>query len=349
MKKNILRAITDNYKKGIVVAEISANHGRSLKKAVLMMKEIKKCGAEAVKFQTYTPDTLTIDVNNEFFRVKLSKWKGQTLYQLYRKAFTPWGWFKKLKRVSDDLGLFFLSTSFDKTAVDFLEELGVAAHKIASFELNDLPLIEYAAKTGKPLIMSTGMATESEIREAVKTARDAGTKEIMLLKCVSNYPAEPKEMNLATIHDMQKRFGCPVGLSDHTLGIAVAAAARSLGAVLIEKHFTMSRKDKTADSFFSIEPDELRELVNSVNTINSALGEVRYGATVREKDSRIYRRSLFAVRDIRSGEMFTADNIRSIRPAYGMPPKKLNFVLGKKARVDIKRGTPLSGNLITGK
>lgn len=324
-----------------IVAEVSCNHMQRYDLAVRMIKEAKECGADAVKFQCYTPDTITIDVNNKFFRIKHAKWGGQTLYQLYKKAYTPWGWFRKLKKIADDLGLIFFATAFDKTSVDFLEELKVPLHKIASFELVDLPLIEYIAETKKPLILSTGMAALGEINEAVNTAKKAGAKEIILLKCVSSYPAKAEEMNLKTIPHLRELFDCPVGLSDHTLGITVPIAAVSLGAKVIEKHFTLSRKHKSPDSFFSLEPDELKELVESIRIAESALGKVRYGLTKGERQSRVFRRSLFVVDNIKKGEFFNERNLRSIRPAYGLPPKYLKTILGKKAKRNIKRGTAL--------
>lgn len=339
------KIIGENYPV-FIVAEISANHGQNFKRAVSLIKKAKECGADAVKFQAYTPDTMTIDIDNKYFRIKHPKWGGQTLYQLYKKTYTPWGWFKKLKKVVDDLGIVFFSTAFDKSAVDFLEELDVPLHKIASFELVDLSLIKYMAKTKKPLTLSTGMATISEIKEAVNTARKAGAKDIVLLKCVSSYPAKPEDMNLRTIPHMEEVFNCPIGLSDHTLGIGVSITAVSLGAVMIEKHFTLSRKFKTPDSFFSIEPQELKELVKNIRVAEKALGEVHYGLTKEEKKNKIFRRSLSVVRDIKAGEIFTEKNVRSIRPGYGLPPKHLKDILGKKAKENIKRGTPLNWNLV---
>jgi pseudaminic acid synthase len=330
-----------NLKSCFIVAEISANHGQNFNRAVALIKKAKECGADAVKFQCYTPDTLTIDCDNKYFRIKHPKWGGQTLYQLYQKAYTPWNWLKKLKKVAEDLGLLFFATSFDKTAVDFLEELDVPMHKIASFELVDLPLIEYIAKTKKPLILSTGMATLEEIREAVDTAKKSGAKDIILLKCVSSYPAKPEEMNLRTIPDMAKRFKLPIGLSDHTLGIATSIAGVYLGAKLIEKHFCLSRKIKTPDSFFSLEPRELRELVENIRSVEKALGKVHYGLTEEEKKSQVFRRSLFVVKDMKRGNIFTKENVKSIRPANGLKPKYLKYILGKRASQDIKKGTPL--------
>lgn len=335
----------ENLKRTFIIAEISANHGQKFSRAVELIKKARECGADAVKFQCYTPDTLTIDSNNKYFRIRHPKWGGQTLYQLYKKAYTPWGWFKKLKKISNDLGLIFFATSSNKTAVDFLEELDLPIHKIASFELVDLALIEYAAKTKKPLILSTGMATLQEIKEAVAVARSSGASDILLLKCVSSYPARPGEMNLKTLAHMKRLFNCPVGLSDHTLGIGVSIAAVALGARAIEKHFILSRQNKSPDSFFSIEPKELKELVKNVRMAEESLGGVHYGLTSEEKKSRVFRRSLFTVKDVKKGEVFSEANIRSIRPSNGLKPKYLKMIIGKKAKGDIKKGTPLRMNL----
>jgi len=334
-------------KRCFIIAEASANHNQNLNQAVAMIRKAKECGADAVKFQTYTPDTLTIDVDSRYFRVKHPEWGGQTLYELYSKAYTPWRWFKKLKKVADSEGIIFFSTAYDKTAVDFLEELNVPFHKIASFELVDLSLIEYAAKTRKPLIVSTGMSTYPEIKEAVAAAKRGGAKDIMLLKCVSSYPAKPEEMNLRTIPDMKKRFGVPVGLSDHTLGISTSIAGVTLGASVIEKHFTLSRTIKTPDSFFSIEPGELKDLVDNVRVVETTLGKARYGLTAEEKKNRIFRRSLFAVKDIKKGERFTENSVGSIRPADGLKPKYIKMVLGKKAKKAIKKGTPIKTGFVS--
>jgi len=338
---DIFKRRSSDKKRVFIIAEISANHAQDFKLAVKLIKEAKKAGADAVKFQAYTPDTMTLDVDNRYFRVKHKKWAGQTLYQLYKRAYTPWKWFKKLKKEANDLGIVFFATAFDRTSVDFLESIGVPLHKIASFELVDLPLIEYITKTKKPIILSTGMATVSEIREAVNIAKSAGAKDIILLKCVSNYPAIPENMNLRTIPHMEKLFNCPIGLSDHSLGIGVSVAAVSLGARVIEKHFTISRKVKTPDSFFSIEPYELKSLVESIRVAEKAMGRVRYGLTDEEKKSKVFRRSLFVVEDIRKGDLFTEQNVRSIRPANGITPKHLKTVLNKRAKVNVKRGTPL--------
>ena len=328
------------------VAEVSANHGGNFNRAVALIKKAKQCGADAVKFQTYTPETLTINVDNKYFRITHPQWGGQTLYELYKKASTPWNWFKKLKKVADDIGIIFFSTAFDKTAVDLLEEINVPIHKIASFELVDLSLIEYAAKTHKPLILSTGMADICEIQEAVTTARKAGAEDITLLKCVSSYPAKPEEMNLRTIPHMRELFQCPVGLSDHSLGIGASLCAVALGATVIEKHFIQSRKIKTPDSFFSIEPQELKQLVESARIVEQALGEVHYGLTEEQRKSRAFRRSLFVIQDMKKGEVFTEDNIRSIRGAHGLSPKYAPVISGKKAGKNITKGTPLNWHLI---
>lgn len=329
-----------------IVAEISSNHGQNFNRALSLIKKAKQCGADAVKFQTYTPDTLTIDVHNKYFRIKHPKWRGQSLYQLYKKAYTPWSWFKELKKIADNEGILFFSTTFDKTSVDFLEELNVPIHKISSFELVDLSLIEYVAKLKKPLILSTGMATLSEIKEAVTTAKKAGAKNLVLLKCKSSYPANPKDMNLMTIPHMKEMFDCPIGLSDHSLEIATSIAAVCLGAKVIEKHFTLSRKIKTPDSFFSIEPGELKELISNIRIVEQALGKVHYGIEKEEKNNRIFRRSLFVVKNIKKGEIFTEENVKSIRPGYGLPPKYLKRILGKKSKEKILKGSPLKLELV---
>ena len=330
-----------------IIAEVSANHGHSLKKAVALIKEAKEAGANAIKFQAYTADSLTIDNKNRYFMIKHPRWGGQSLYELYKKAQTPWKWFKELKRVSKSEGIIFFATAFCEKSVDFLEELGVPFHKLASFELVDLPLIEYISKTKKPLIMSTGMGEFSEIKEAVNIAKKNGAKGIALLKCVSSYPAKLEEMNLKTIPDMKKTFKCPIGLSDHTLENEAAQAAVSLGANIIEKHFTLSRKIKTPDSFFSIEPKQLKSLVKSIRKTEETLGKISYGLTREESKNKIFRRSLFAVEDIQKGERFTLKNVRSIRPGYGISPKYLKPLVGKKAKKSIKKGTPLKIGMIS--
>ncbi len=329
-----------------IIAEVSANHGQCFETAVDMIKAAAQCGADAVKFQAYTPDSMTINAGNKYFQVDHPQWGGQSLYELYEKAYTPWEWFKDLKQTADDLGIVFLCTVFDKTSVDMLEELDICAHKIASFELIDLPLIAHAAKTSKPLIISTGMGDIDEIQEAVDTARRAGAEDITLLKCVSSYPAKPEEMNLKTIEDMKTRFNCSVGFSDHSLGIASSICAVALGAEVIEKHFTLSRRDDTPDGFFSIEPAELKALIKNIRIAEKAVGTIHYGVTTEEESNRVFRRSLFVVEDVRAGQEFSEDNIRSIRPGYGLSPKFIDDVIGKTAVCDIEKGTPLTQDLI---
>ncbi|MFH0983998.1 MAG: pseudaminic acid synthase [Candidatus Omnitrophota bacterium] len=325
-----------------LVAEVSCNHGGDLKRAIQMIRTAKECGADAVKFQTYTPDSLTLDVKNRYFTIHHPKWGGQTLYQLYKKTAPPLTWFKRLKEVADEVGIVFFSTALDAASVDLLETLDVPCHKLTSFELVDLGLVRCAARTGKPLILSTGMATIEEIREAVQTAKRAGASRIALLKCLSSYPAPWEQMNLRTIPDLRRRFRRPVGLSDHSLGTHAAVAAVALGAVLIEKHFILSKKIKTPDSFFSIVPSELEALVKAVRIVEKSLGQVHYGLTDAEQKSKVFRRSLFVARDVKKGEVFTEENVRSVRPSNGLSPKYLPFILGKRARVHVAKGTPLS-------
>lgn len=329
-----------------IVAEISGNHGQKFEKAVEIIEAAKEAGADAVKLQTYTPDTITIDCDNKYFLIRGTIWKGKNLYKLYGEAFTPWDWQPKLKKIADKLKIDLFSTPFDFSSVDFLEKMHVPAYKVASFELVDIPLIRRVARTGKPVIMSTGMTTIDEIRDAVKTVKAEGNRQIALLKCTSEYPANPEDMNLRTIPDMKRKFGTVVGLSDHTLGIAASVAAVSLGASIIEKHVTISRKEPGPDSSFSLEPAELRELVKEIRTAEAALGKVSYTFTRKEKVTRVFRRSLFAVKDIRKGEKFSCENIRSIRPGYGLAPKHYGKIIGKKAGKDIKYGTPLSWPLV---
>ncbi len=329
-----------------VVAEMSANHNQDFDAAVEIIKAAKQAGADAVKIQTYTPDTMTIDCDSDYFKIKDGPWAGNTLYDLYKKAYTPWDWQPKLKKFADEVGITLFSTPFDETAVDFLEQMNVPCYKIASFELVDIPLIEKVAASGKPIIMSTGMATLSEIEDALNAARNAGAKEIVLLKCNSAYPAPPEEMNLATIPHLAEAFDVPTGLSDHTLGIAVPVAAVALGAVMIEKHFTLSRANKGPDSFFSIEPAELKEMIEAIRTVEKAKGSVSYKVSEKEQGSRIFRRSLFAVRDIKKGEVLTKKNIRSLRPGYGLPPVCLKDILGRSSNRDIQKGTPLKWEYI---
>ncbi len=326
-----------------IIAEMSANHAQDYSLAVKILHAMMGAGADAVKLQTYTPETLTIDCANEFFVIgQGTLWEGKNLYQLYAEAYTPWEWHEGLKAEAEKLGLDFFSTPFDFTSVDFLEELGVPAYKIASFEIVDIPLIERVAATQKPIIMSTGMASLSEIDDAVRAARNAGCKELALLKCTSAYPAPPEEVNLRRIPHMAEAFGLPAGLSDHTLGIEVPVAAVALGACIIEKHFTLSRDTPGPDSAFSLEPHEFRAMVDAVRVTEKALGRVSYELTEKEQASKVFRRSLFAVRDIEKGEEFTSENVRSIRPGNGLPPKYLHWVLGAVSSQRISRGMPIS-------
>jgi len=330
-----------------VIAEVSANHHQSFEAAEAIVRAAKEAGADAVKLQTYRPDTITIDSNQSYFRVGGGTlWDGRTLYDLYAEAYTPWEWQPSLKKVAEDLGMNLFSSAFDATAVDFLEEMGVPAHKVASFELVDIPLIQRMARTGKPLIMSTGMATVEEIEEALQAAREAGAKQIALLKCTSAYPAPAEEMNLRTIPEMARRFGVPIGLSDHTLGVAAPVAAVAVGACIIEKHLTLSRSTPAPDSAFSLEPEEFKAMVDAVRTAEKALGEVQFGLTAKEDASRTFRRSLFVVEDVKQGEVFTASNVRSIRPGHGLHTRHLAEILGKRAAREVKRGTPMSWEFV---
>jgi N-acetylneuraminate synthase len=330
-----------------IVAELSANHGQRFDEAVKIIEAAKESGADAVKIQTYTPDTLTLNCDNQYFRIKKgSLWENRNLYDLYREAHTPWEWQPRLKKIADSLGLDLFSTPFDASAVDFLEKMDVPAYKIASFEIVDLPLVKKIAETGKPVILSTGMANLAEIEEAVGVIRSTGNDQLALLKCTSAYPASPEDMNLRTIEHLSQAYKVPVGLSDHTLDIAVAVAAVSLGACIIEKHVTLSRSNKGPDSAFSLVPSEFKAMVAAVRTAEQAIGDVCYEITEKEKENRLFRRSLFAVEDIKTGQLFTEHNIRSIRPGQGLHTRYLNIIIGKKAKNDIDRGTPLSWDLI---
>jgi len=329
------------------VAELSANHDQSFDQAVRILRVAKDAGADAVKLQTYTADTITLRSEKECFRIAGGTlWDGRILHDLYQEAFTPWEWQPKLKEIADELGMHLFSSAFDDSAVDFLERMNVPAYKVASFELVDIGLIEKMARTGKPLIMSTGMASVDEISEAVGAARGAGAAQIALLKCTSAYPAPPEEANLLTIPELARRFGCPVGLSDHTMGIAVPVAAVALGACIIEKHLCLRRADGGPDGAFSLEPQEFKAMVEAVRTAEKALGSVQFAPGPREANSLKFRRSLFVVEDIKKGELFTKQNVRSIRPADGLHPRHFNEVLGKHAACDIERGTPLGWALV---
>ena len=330
-----------------VIAEMSANHGHSFDKAVELVRVAKEAGADAVKLQTYTPDTLTIDCTNECFRIgKGTLWEGKNLYQLYAEAYTPWEWQPKLKTAAEELGMHCFSTPFDDSAVDFLEGMKVPAHKIASFELVDTKLLRKVAGTGKPVIMSTGMATLAEIDEAVRILREAGCTQLALLKCTSAYPSPPEEMDLRTIPHLAEAFGVPAGLSDHTLGIAVPVAAVALGACIIEKHFTLRRSDGGPDAAFSLEPQEFKAMVEAIRIAERALGRVNYEVTEKEKASRMFRRSLFVVEDMKAGEVFTGKNVRSIRPGHGLPPKHYPEVMGRTATKAISKGSPMNWDLV---
>ena len=330
-----------------IIAELSANHNQDFDIAIKMIEAAAKAGANAIKLQTYTPDTMTIDCNNEYFKIKGSLWEGKNLYQLYQEAYTPWDWQPKLKQVAEDLGMYLFSTPFDDSAVDFLEAMDVPAYKIASFELIDTGLLKKVAATGKPVIMSIGMATLGEIDGAVKTLESNGCKDIALLKCTSAYPAQPEEANLKTIPHLSATFNVPAGLSDHTMGTAVSIAAVSLGASIIEKHFCLDRSDPGPDSAFSMEPHEFKQMVHDIRTVEKALGTISYDLTENQKISRIFRRSLFAVQDISRGEILTAKNIRSIRPGNGLDPKHLKTIIGMKSKQKIQKGTPIDWNLVT--
>lgn len=324
-----------------IIAEMSANHAGSMERAKEIIYAAKESGADCIKIQTYTPDTLTIDCDNEYFRIKNGTWNGENLYKLYGKAYTPWEWQPELKAEADKIGIDFLSTPFDNTAVDFLEDMGLEFYKIASFEMVDLPLIEYVASKNKPIIMSTGMGTVEEIREAVEAVEKTGNTQLAILKCSSAYPADPADMNLSTISDMRERFGLPVGLSDHSMGSLSATIAVALGASVIEKHFCISREIENPDSSFSMTPAEFKKMVSDIRDTEAALGKPFYGASEQEKNSLVFRRSVFVVKKIKAGEEFTTQNIRIIRPGNGIKPKYYKSILGKHASADLDLGTPM--------
>lgn len=331
-----------------VIAEMSGNHNQSLDRALAIVDAAASAGAHALKIQTYTAETMTIDAKENEFLIQdpQSLWSGQALFDLYKRAFTPWEWHKPIFDRAADRGITAFSTPFDETAIDFLETLNAPMYKIASFENIDLPLIRYAASTGKPLIISTGMATVDEVEESVATARDAGCTDLVLLKCTSTYPASPIDTNIATIPDLQRRFGCQVGISDHTMGIGVALGAVALGATIIEKHFTLRRADGGVDSSFSMEPEEMHQLVIESERVWQSIGSISYGPTEVEKSSLVFRRSIYIVEDVATGEKISEKNIRRIRPGLGLPPKHFNDVLGRHFSKNLKRGTPLSWDLI---
>lgn len=329
-----------------IIAELSANHNGNINRAFKILEMAKECGADAVKIQTYTQDTLTIDCDKEDFKIKGGLWDNRTLYDLYAEAHMPWEWHTVLFKRAKELGITIFSSPFDTSAIDMLESLETPAYKIASFEVIDLPLIKCVAKTGKPIIMSTGMADEEEILSAVETARDAGCKELVLLHCVSGYPAQSEEYNLATLQDMQTRFDVLVGLSDHTIKNITSITAVALGACLIEKHVTLDRNGGGPDDSFSLEKMDLLELCRDSKTAWESMGSINYQRKDSEKSNMVFRRSLYVVQDVKRGEQLSPQNLRSIRPGYGLAPKYFDYCLGKKAKCDIERGTPFSFDMM---
>jgi pseudaminic acid synthase len=326
-----------------IIAELSANHNQDYSIAVKTIEAAKEAGADAIKLQTYTPDTITIDCDNEYFQIKQGTiWDGTTLYKLYKQAYTPWEWQPKLKEIAEKLGLICFSSPFDKTAVDFLEKMNVPAYKVASFEITDIPLIEYIASKGKPVIISTGVAELGDINEAVDACRKAGNNQIALLKCTSAYPAPLEELNLNTIPALKEKYDTVIGLSDHSMNLSVPIAAVALGAKIIEKHLILDRKLGGPDSQFSLEPGEFKQMVSAIRETEKALGTVNFELTAKAIKSREHSRSLFAVKDIIAGEIFTEENIRSIRPGFGLPPKYFDVIIGKKAKRNIMKGMPLN-------
>lgn len=339
--------IGNNFKP-YIIAEMSGNHNQSLESALEIVDAAADAGAHAIKLQTYTADTITIDKKEGEFFISDPKslWKGESLYDLYKKAYTPWEWHESIFKRAKEKGILCFSSPFDFTAVDFLESLNAPAYKIASFENIDLPLIRKVANTGKPIIISTGMANIQEIAEAVDTVRATGNNQLILLKCTSTYPATPDNTNILTIPHMRELFQCEIGLSDHTLGIGVAVASVALGATVIEKHFILNREEGGVDSVFSMEPDELKSLVVETERAWQSLGKVTYGPTEKEKASMIFRRSLYVVEDMNVGDKITERNVKSIRPGYGLPPKYLDIVVGRRVSQNVFRGTPVSWDLI---
>ena len=331
-----------------VVAEMSGNHNQDIDHAKEIIRHASAAGVDAIKLQTYTADTLTIDCDKEYFQISEGLWKGRNLYDLYNDAYTPWEWHDELKKEANSLGMDLFSTPFDLSAVDFLEDLDIPVYKIASFEMNDHNLLKYIAQTGKPIIMSTGMATLADIDESISVLRENGNNQIVILHCVSAYPAPSEEMNLRTIPHLSQAFNLPSGLSDHSEGIAAAIGSVALGACLIEKHFTSSREAGGPDSDFSLEPNEMKDLVDNVRLLEKALGSVDYSLTEKEMDSLVFRRSLFAVEDISPGDILTSRNVRSIRPGYGLAPKHYDDILGLRAAKTIERGSPISWDLLSG-
>lgn len=349
MNKNICIANRNINSKSpvFIIAELSANHLQNFDNAVKLIKEAKKSGADAVKLQTYTPDTITLNCDNKYFQIKQGTiWDGTTLYKLYEKAYTPWEWQPKLKQIAEAEGLICFSSPFDKSAVDFLEKMDVPAYKIASFEITDIPFIEYVASKGKPVIMSTGIAKLGDIQEAMDACRRVGNKDIILLKCTSEYPSPLEDINLNTIPNMCDTFDVITGISDHTLGQTVSLGAVALGAKVVEKHFTLKRADGGPDAAFSMEPEEFSHMVKDIRDMEKALGNVSYELTEKQIKSREHSRSLFVVKDMKAGEVFSKENVKSIRPGFGMETKYIGDVIGKKARCDIEQGTPMEWKLI---
>jgi len=339
--------IGDNYPV-YIIAELSGNHLQDFNRAKVMIRKAKECRVNAIKMQTYTPDTITMNCDNEYFQIKENNtWSGRTLYQLYQEAQTPWEWHEELFNYGKELGITMFSSPFDLTAVDFLEDLNVPAYKIASFELTDIELVKKIAKTGKPIIMSIGLSSLAEIDETVSIIKDNGN-DLAILHCVSSYPAPASEMNIRTIPHLKETFQVPVGLSDHHLGNEIAIASIALGANIIEKHFILDRKLKGPDAQFSLEPEELLSLVRSIRTVEEGLGDIKYGTAGKEEEkNKIFRRSIFAIKDIKKGDYFTSDNVKIIRPSYGLKPRFWNILLGKKATKEIKHGSPISWDMLS--
>lgn len=330
-----------------VIAEMSGNHNGDINRAYKIIEAAAEAGVDAIKLQTYTPDTITIDSDNEYFQVKVNDaWKGQTLYSLYQKTYTPWDWQPKLKKYAEEKGLILFSSPFDETAVDFLETMDIPIYKVASFETVHLPLLKKIGETKKPVIMARGLASVEETEEAINTLKKAGAPAVAVLHCVSSYPAKPEEMNLSTIPDMAKRFGVVAGLSDHSLGISASVAAVALGANIIEKHLTLNRADGGSDAAFSLEPEEMRDLVISIREAEKAIGRPNYEIGEKEKENIIFRPSVWVVKDIKKGEILNEENIKVRRPGNGLPPKDLEKALGRKAVKDMEKGTPLRWDMI---
>lgn len=348
MSLQILSRSIGRQHRPYLIAEMSGNHNQSLERALQIVDAAAASGADAIKLQTYTADTMTLNLRAPGFVIDDPKslWAGRQLYELYQEAHTPWDWHAPIMERAARHGMHCFSTPFDASSVDFLESLGAPAYKIASFECIDLPLIERVAATGKPMIISTGMATAAEIDEAVRAARGAGCRELVLLKCTSTYPATPANTNISTIPHLRELFGCEVGLSDHTMGCGVATAAVALGASVIEKHFTLARADGGVDSTFSLEPAELRQLREETERAWQSLGQVSYGPTAAEEKSLAFRRSLYVARDLQAGDVLTPDNLRSVRPGFGLPPKFLSMLLGRRVGRDIAAGTPMHWDLL---